>query len=460
MDAPTLPLSSWRFRGTLRTYQAEVLERIGAGADEKMHIVAPPGSGKTLLGLLLAAREGHRTLVLAPTVTIRQQWLRAAEGLAPDGAAVSEDPHALGDLTVLTYQLLSVTGDGAPFEELARRRWVAELTETGRSEADAATWLAVLEVDNPGRYRAGIRRRVRRVRRRFAQQRPEELAGVLHPNAIALIDAIVDAGVRTIVLDECHHLLDHWALVVAYLSARIRATGESPIVIGLTATLPSGRRDRVRELLAAARRRGLRGARARGREGGASRALPRPGLVLGARSRGSGVHPATRVAVGGSRAAGAVLAGWPQVSGGAAAARGDGGRRASPQPGARPGARPGIRATGATRTCAVRRLRADPLRRCGAHGRRARASARLPAAVDAVRALHDRRPAHRPHPLRADTPVHGPRRSGTVGVRAASARGLRVPPHRPWPAARAQPGRDHPDVLGIEGSGGDRHPAP
>ncbi len=63
------------------------------------------------------------------------------------------------------------------------------------------------------------------MRRSFSQQRPEELARVLHPNAVALIDAIVAAGVRTIVLDECHHLLDHWALVVAYLAARIRAAG-------------------------------------------------------------------------------------------------------------------------------------------------------------------------------------------------------------------------------------------
>lgn len=239
MDPLAHPLSSWRFRGPLRTYQAEVLERIEVGSDEKMHVVAPPGSGKTLLGLLLAAREGHRTLVLTPTLTIRQQWLREARKLAPEDDAVSDDPRRLGDLTVLTYQLLSVTGDGSPFEELARHRWIAELAETDRSEADAATWLATLEVDNPDRYRSGLRRRVRRVRRSFSQQRPEELARVLHPNAVALIDAIVAAGVRTIVLDECHHLLDHWALVVAYLAARIRAAGSPPVLIGLTATLPS-----------------------------------------------------------------------------------------------------------------------------------------------------------------------------------------------------------------------------
>ncbi|MEV8174685.1 hypothetical protein [Microbacterium sp. NPDC079176] len=233
------PLSTWHFPGTLRTYQAEVLDRIPPGGAAPLHIVAPPGSGKTLLGLLLAAREGHRTLVLSPTVTIRHQWVRTASELAPDAAAVSDDPERLGDLTVLTYQLLSVTGDGSPFDDLARAIWTEELVASGRSEADAATWLAELAVDNPARHRSGIRSRARRLRSRFTRQRPSELARVLHPNAVALIDRLVEAGVRTVVLDECHHLLDHWAIVVAYLVARIRENGAEPTLIGLTATLPS-----------------------------------------------------------------------------------------------------------------------------------------------------------------------------------------------------------------------------
>lgn len=237
--ASPAPLSTWRFSGTLRTYQAEVLARLAPGGDGPLHIVAPPGSGKTLLGLLLAAREGHRALVLTPTVTIRQQWLRTAAGLASDRASVSDEPERLGDLTVLTYQLLSVTGEGSPFEALARTLWIDELVTAGRTEPAAATWLAELAVDNAGRYRSGIRSRARRLRSRFTRESPSELARVLHPNAVALIDRIVAAGVRTIVLDECHHLLDHWAIVVAYLAGRIRETGTEPTLIGLTATLPS-----------------------------------------------------------------------------------------------------------------------------------------------------------------------------------------------------------------------------
>ncbi|MBO9625504.1 MAG: DEAD/DEAH box helicase family protein [Microbacterium sp.] len=241
MDQPTTtaPLRDWRFTGALRTYQAEALAQLPVGGGGPLHVVAPPGSGKTLLGLLLAAREGHRTLVLAPTVTIREQWVRTAKTLSSDAAVVSDDPARPGDLTVLTYQLLSVTGDGSPFEDLARAVWTEELVESGRTESDAATWLAELAVDNAASYRSGIRRRVRRLRTRFARRRPDELARVLHPNAVALIDRLVEAGVRTVVLDECHHLLDHWALVVAYLAARIRERGTAPLLIGLTATLPS-----------------------------------------------------------------------------------------------------------------------------------------------------------------------------------------------------------------------------
>ncbi|NKF31512.1 DEAD/DEAH box helicase, partial [Pseudomonas sp. BGM005] len=141
---------------------------LAPGGEGPLHIVAPPGSGKTLLGLLMAAREGHRALVLSPTVTIRQQWLRTAADLTPQPASVSDDPERLGDLTALTYQLLSVTGDGSPFDELARALWIDELVANGRGEAEAATWLAELAVDNAGRYRSGLRSRTRRLRSQFA----------------------------------------------------------------------------------------------------------------------------------------------------------------------------------------------------------------------------------------------------------------------------------------------------
>ena len=56
----------------------------------------------------------------------------------------------------------------------------------------------------------------------------------LHPNARDLIERIVALGTGTVVLDECHHLLDYWAFILREL---IRAL-PGVRVVGLTATLP------------------------------------------------------------------------------------------------------------------------------------------------------------------------------------------------------------------------------
>ncbi|MFS0730654.1 hypothetical protein ABC270_11315 [Curtobacterium sp. 1P10AnD] len=232
------PLAAWRYQGRLRTYQQDVLDRVPVAPGDPVHVVVPPGAGKTLLGLLLAGRHGARALALAPTATIRSQWARSAASL--DGAAtVSEDPEAPGDLTVLTYQMLSVLETGNPLTGLAGADWERELVAGGRDEEGAAAWLVDLERSNPTAYRKGIARRSRGIRRRLAREDPALLESALHPNARALVDRLVAHGVETIVLDECHHLLDHWALVVAYLAARIRGAGREPVLIGLTATLPS-----------------------------------------------------------------------------------------------------------------------------------------------------------------------------------------------------------------------------
>lgn len=233
------PLSAWHFDGALRAYQADALDRIDVDAGEPVHLVAPPGAGKTLLGLLLAARRGRRAVVFAPTTAIRAQWAAAARALAHDDAAVSDDPDHPADLSALTYQAVGVLDTAEPFAALARARWLDELVDDDRTADQADAWLDALSEGNAAAYRRGIRSRSRRLRRTLARQDAAALTAALHPNARRLLERLVAHGVETIVLDECHHLLDHWALVVAALVARVRAEGREPLVIGLTATLPS-----------------------------------------------------------------------------------------------------------------------------------------------------------------------------------------------------------------------------
>lgn len=239
MSAARAALAGWTFSGDLRHYQADVLDRVSVQTEDPLHIVAPPGSGKTLLGLLLAVERGARTLVLAPTLTVRRQWAEAAIALSPDPAQVAEDPDDPRALTALTYQVLSVLDAANPLAGLAHTRWCEELEADGRSAESAAAWVADLARTNPDAYRSGIARRSRRLRRRLAREDADFLVAALHPRARDLLDRLVAHGIDTIVLDECHHLLDHWALVVAALVARLRDAGRRPLVIGLTATLPS-----------------------------------------------------------------------------------------------------------------------------------------------------------------------------------------------------------------------------
>ncbi|QIM16409.1 hypothetical protein G7067_08210 [Leucobacter insecticola] len=243
------PLAEWEFAGQLRHSQAAILDAVDVVSGSPLHIVAPPGSGKTLVGLLLAMRAGAPALVLSPTTTIRGQWAKTARQLAARTwgedepqvplAEVSEDPRAIGDLTALTYQMLGTIDSSSPFDQLAERAWVAELVEGGRSIPDAESWLEHLAQANPKAHRQGIRRRAGRLRKEVVREDPSRLEEALHPNARELIERLVERGVTTLILDECHHLLDYWAIVVHCLAGRIRERGVEPVIVGLTATLPS-----------------------------------------------------------------------------------------------------------------------------------------------------------------------------------------------------------------------------
>ena len=64
-----------KFKYTWRTYQQQFLDGFQEHIKDKhLHVIAPPGSGKTILGLEILTRIDKPTLVLAPTLTIRNQW--------------------------------------------------------------------------------------------------------------------------------------------------------------------------------------------------------------------------------------------------------------------------------------------------------------------------------------------------------------------------------------------------
>lgn len=100
------------FKGQWRQYQMRILDKSDTYmSDGKIHLVAAPGSGKTTLGIEFIRRFGNPSLILVPTVTIRQQWVdRIKEAFLNDASQadqlISQDLKQPKIITVATYQAL------------------------------------------------------------------------------------------------------------------------------------------------------------------------------------------------------------------------------------------------------------------------------------------------------------------------------------------------------------------
>lgn len=181
----------FRFQGTWRSYQARVLKNVEKyKKDGRIHIVAAPGSGKTTLGIELMVRFGEPALVLAPSITIREQWVaRIVEAFLVDGQQaedyLSQDLKQPKLVTVATYQAL----------HSAMTRY------KGNEEEDNEEIKISEEVDY---------------------------------SDFDVINTMKSAGVRVLCLDECHHLRSEWWKALEEFKEGLG----NPKIIALTATPP------------------------------------------------------------------------------------------------------------------------------------------------------------------------------------------------------------------------------
>lgn len=172
---------------TLRTLQVQALEAVETASAQgrtRLWVSLPPGTGKTLLGLELVRRLGNPAVVLAPNTAIQGQWCDTWQQFTPATVKTGTDRDLSAPVTVLTYQSM------ATFE---------------RADDD--------EDELPD----------------------ETLVDRLHANGRKLVAALKAAGPITIVLDECHHLLEVWGTLLAEILTEL----PDATVIGLTATPPT-----------------------------------------------------------------------------------------------------------------------------------------------------------------------------------------------------------------------------
>ena len=224
----------------LRPYQERALatfEADRATGRTSTHIVAPPGSGKTVIGLEIVRRLGRPALVLAPTATIQAQW---GEKLALFTAEPAVQLAPAGPLHVLTYQAICQTGDpdGALRAAAAARLRDERARTTASTPDEVAAEVEAFTGAARERHEKDLAAEVARLKREVARGEHLDLAldGLVSATARARLDALRAAGVGTLVLDECHHLASMWGYLVRTLVA---ALGDDVHVVGLTATSPA-----------------------------------------------------------------------------------------------------------------------------------------------------------------------------------------------------------------------------
>ncbi|MEK6258529.1 MAG: DEAD/DEAH box helicase family protein [Planctomycetota bacterium] len=231
-----------QFTGTLRPSQREAVEiarRKLAEGHRRLHIVAPPGSGKTILGLYLWAECVRRpALILSPNSAIQAQWATKAGGFCP-GLTLEEltstDSEQPRWLTSLTYQAVTLPRRGnEDLDAAAVELWLENLIQQNqaRDADEAQRWIDDLRQHNPDYH--GERLASYRKQHRDALAQAGQSLPLLHDSSRAVLQRLKDRGVGLIVLDECHHLLGHWGRVLADAHDFL----DGPVVVGLTATPP------------------------------------------------------------------------------------------------------------------------------------------------------------------------------------------------------------------------------
>ena len=197
-------MSKLNFKGSWRSYQKRILDDLSFHLrDDKLHIVAAPGAGKTTLGIEVLSKLNQATLILCPTNTIKNQWKEriCSAFLKPeDYNIVSTDLRNPEYITVTTYQALLASFCGQKEDEETNTNTYDEEAEISEEDAES--------ISNS---------------KRFNSKKADEIIKILK-----------DANITVLCFDEAHHLRNEWWKALIYLNENLAPKQ----TLALTATPP------------------------------------------------------------------------------------------------------------------------------------------------------------------------------------------------------------------------------
>ena len=172
--------------------------------DQKLNVVAAPGSGKTVLGIEVMLRKNKPSIILSPTLAIRNQWAdRLTELFVQQEKIpqwVSFDIRRPKLVTIITYQALHMAFKNAV--GIKSKPHDDEGLDDGFGDEQLSLF---------------------------------EAAAVLPANrAKNLLLKIKKQQIQTIVLDEAHHLRSEWWQTLKFFAKEMKGAQ----TVSLTATPP------------------------------------------------------------------------------------------------------------------------------------------------------------------------------------------------------------------------------
>ena len=188
---------SIKFKYSWRPYQERTLKYVEQYIrDKKIHIVAAPGSGKTVLGLELARFLGMPVIIFAPTVTIKNQWIDRFISLFTDFKEtpnwISSDIYNLKFFNVVTYQALHYAYKKSKFK-------IEEALDTDDIIENEIEQISSTDIKN-----------------------------------YDIVEELKKQNITTIILDEAHHLKSQWWDSLKKVLEELKDT----TILSLTATPP------------------------------------------------------------------------------------------------------------------------------------------------------------------------------------------------------------------------------
>lgn len=240
---------SIRFCYEWRDYQARVLKDAQQFIqDGKLHVVAAPGSGKTVLGLELMRRINKPTIILAPTIAIRNQWVdRFTELFVTDKKQpkwVSTDIDKPAYVTIVTYQglasrMLAKTDKKRKAEQEVPAEELYIEPEEEEAEAVSDATVAAME---PSIEASVVVENIDETIYVPGEEPEPVAATVAMPETVpesvkeepTLLKRLREIGTQAIIVDEAHHLRNEWWRALTALREGLNKS----VVVALTATPP------------------------------------------------------------------------------------------------------------------------------------------------------------------------------------------------------------------------------